>query len=75
MFRQIRPAIVLMLLMTVLTGLAYPLAITGVAQLLFPHQAGGSLVTRDGKVIVRGNTPMPPRDLIPLHMPATPTDI
>jgi K+-transporting ATPase ATPase C chain len=51
MFRQIRPAIVLMLLMTVLTGLAYPLAITGVAQLLFPHQAAGSLIEKDGKVI------------------------
>jgi K+-transporting ATPase ATPase C chain len=51
MLRQIRPAIVLMVLMTVLTGLAYPLAITGVAQLLFPHQAAGSLIEKDGKVI------------------------
>jgi K+-transporting ATPase ATPase C chain len=37
--------------MTVLTGLAYPLAVTGIAAILFPHQAGGSLVERDGKVI------------------------
>jgi potassium-transporting ATPase KdpC subunit len=51
MLRQIRPAIVLLVLMTVLTGLAYPLAITGVASVLFPKQAGGSLIERDGKVI------------------------
>jgi potassium-transporting ATPase KdpC subunit len=51
MLRQIRPAIVLLVLMTVLTGLAYPLAITGVAALLFPHQAAGSLVEQGGKVI------------------------
>ena len=51
MLRQIRPAIVLIVLMTVLTGLAYPLAITGIAQLLFPHQAAGSLIKKDEKVI------------------------
>ncbi|HEY8289700.1 MAG TPA: K(+)-transporting ATPase subunit C [Acetobacteraceae bacterium] len=51
MLRHIRPAIMMILTMTVLTGLAYPLAMTGVAQLLFPWQANGSLIVRDGKVI------------------------
>jgi K+-transporting ATPase ATPase C chain len=51
MLRQIRPALVLLVLMTVLTGLVYPLAITGLAQVLFPHQAGGSLIPQDGKII------------------------
>ena len=51
MLNQIRPAIVLIVLMTVLTGLAYPLAMTGLAQVLFPHQASGSLIEKDGKVI------------------------
>jgi K+-transporting ATPase ATPase C chain len=51
MLSQIRPAIVLIVLMTVLTGLAYPLAMTGLAQVLFPHQAAGSLIEKDGKVI------------------------
>jgi K+-transporting ATPase ATPase C chain len=41
----------MVLLMTVLTGLAYPLAMTGLAQALFPHQANGSLIEKDGKVI------------------------
>ena len=51
MLRQIRPAIVLIVLMTVLTGLAYPLFMTAIAQLLFPHQAAGSLIEKGGKVI------------------------
>ena len=51
MFAQLRPAIILVVLLTVLTGLVYPLAVTGIAQLLFPHQANGSLIVRDGQII------------------------
>jgi potassium-transporting ATPase KdpC subunit len=51
MFREIRPAIVLVIALTVITGLAYPLAMTGVAGVLFPSQAQGSLIERDGKVV------------------------
>ena len=48
---QLRPALTMLLILTVLTGLVYPLAVTGLAQLLFPAQANGSLIVRDGKVI------------------------
>lgn len=51
MWKQITAACVLLVAFTLLTGLAYPLAMTGVAQLLFPRQAAGSLVYRDGQVV------------------------
>ncbi|WP_439364111.1 K(+)-transporting ATPase subunit C [Bradyrhizobium sp. DASA03005] len=51
MLREIRPAIVLLLALTAITGLAYPLAMTGMAGALFPVQAQGSLIEKDGKVI------------------------
>lgn len=51
MLNHFRPAIVLFVLFTALTGLAYPLAVTGIAQKLFPAQANGSLIEKDGKVI------------------------
>ena len=51
MLAQLRTAIVLLIVFTLLTGLAYPLAVTGVAQLTMPRQAGGSLIVRDGQVI------------------------
>jgi len=48
---SLRPALVLFLLLTVLTGFLYPLVVTGLAQLLFPARAAGSLVTRDGHAV------------------------
>jgi potassium-transporting ATPase KdpC subunit len=51
MLSQLKPAIVLLLILTVITGLVYPLAVTTIAQMILPRQAGGSLVVRDGKVI------------------------
>ena len=51
MLREIRPAIVLLLALTLIMGLAYPLAMTGIAGVLFPRQAQGSLIEKDGKVV------------------------
>jgi K+-transporting ATPase ATPase C chain len=49
--RQLRPALLALLWLSLLTGLAYPLLVTAVAQMLFPHQAEGSLIVRGGKVV------------------------
>ncbi|MDM7851827.1 potassium-transporting ATPase subunit KdpC [Pseudochrobactrum kiredjianiae] len=51
MLKQLRPAVVMIVGLTVITGLAYPLAMTSVAQTLFPSQANGSLIIKDNKVI------------------------
>jgi K+-transporting ATPase ATPase C chain len=51
MLREMRPAIILLLLLTLITGLAYPLAMTAIAGAIFPKPAQGSLVEKDGKVV------------------------
>ncbi len=51
MYSQLRPAIVLLVLLTLITGLIYPLVVTGIAQVVFPGQANGSLILKDGKAV------------------------
>ncbi len=51
MSSQIRPALVSLLLLTLLTGIAYPLLVTGIAQVVFPRQANGSLIVQNGQVV------------------------
>src|SRR5512135_1117832 len=51
MMMEIRPAILILVLLTLITGLAYPLAMTAIAGVIFPKQAQGSLIERDGKVV------------------------
>jgi len=51
MISQLRPAFFMLLILTVITGVIYPLAVTGIAQVLFPHQANGSLIIQNGKAV------------------------
>jgi K+-transporting ATPase ATPase C chain len=59
MFSQLKPAILITVVFTILTGILYPLAVTGVAQLAFPHQANGSLVPGKGSTLIAQNFTKP----------------
>ena len=51
MWKHLRPALMCLILLTVLTGLIYPVVVTGIAQVVFPRQANGSLIMKDGKAV------------------------
>ncbi len=51
MWKHVRPAVMFLVLLTVLTGLIYPVVVTGIAQVVFPRQANGSLIVKDGKAV------------------------
>jgi potassium-transporting ATPase KdpC subunit len=51
MLREVRPALVVLIALTLITGLVYPLAMTGIAQVIFPYQANGSMITQNGHVV------------------------
>ncbi len=51
MAAHLRPALMSLLILTVITGVVYPLVVTGIAQMVFPYQANGSLIVKDGKVV------------------------
>lgn len=51
MLKQLRPAFLILIVLTLITGVLYPLAITGIGRLAFPYQAAGSLIVKDGKIV------------------------
>jgi K+-transporting ATPase ATPase C chain len=51
MLKELKPALLILIVLTVITGAVYPLIVTGIAQVLFPRQANGSLIQRDGKAV------------------------